>query len=118
VGELRVAARRERLTFTLNGETLMIGTALLLTTLMSTTLMAMPAAFAGDAEKPVIMIGDATMAEDGTITINLHRTSDGIFVSGRKQYVPGDPHYQEVLDHIGGLKPGETKLVPAWPDKD
>jgi len=95
----------------------MIRTALVLTMLISATLSAIPAAFAGDPAKPVVMIGDATMAEDGTITLNMRRTADGMNVSGTIKYSPRDPHYQEVLDHIGGLKPGETKLVPAWPDK-
>ena len=65
-----------------------------------------------------IYIGDATMAADGTITINLRRTADGMNVSGVVKYPVNDPHYRDVLDHIGGMKPGETKLVPAWDQTD
>jgi hypothetical protein len=74
-------------------------------------------AFAAEAQKAEpIYIGNATMAADGTITMNLRRTADGMSVSGVIKYPVGDPRYQEVLSHIGGLRPGETKLVPAWGD--
>jgi hypothetical protein len=74
---------------------------------------------AADAQKTEpVYIGDATMAADGTITINLRRTADGMNVSGVVKYPVNDPHYREVLDHIGGMKPGETKLVPAWDQTD
>jgi hypothetical protein len=67
-------------------------------------------------KKQPVIIGDATMAEDGTITVNMRRTADGIIVSGIVKYRVNDPHYREVLDHLGGMRPGETKLVPAWDD--
>ena len=65
-------------------------------------------------ERPII--GDAIMQDDGTIVVRLRRTTDGRNVSGSVSYRVSDPHYQAVLDHIGGLKPGEVKLVPAWPE--
>jgi hypothetical protein len=68
--------------------------------------------------KPPIIIGDATMTDDRTIILNLRRTGDGMHVSGIIKYPVSDPHYKEVLDHIGGISPGETKPVPGWPDKD
>jgi hypothetical protein len=72
-----------------------------------------------DAQKTEpFYIGDATMVDDGTITVNLRRTTDGRTVVGTVKYPVDDPHYREVLDHIGGMKPGETKLVPAWDDAD
>jgi hypothetical protein len=67
----------------------------------------------GRANEPVI-IGDAQMQEDGTIVVNLRRTADGLNVSGIVRYATSHPNYKEVLDHIGGMKPGEVKLVPAW----
>jgi hypothetical protein len=69
----------------------------------------------GQANERVI-IGDARMQEDGTIVVNLRRTADGINVSGVVSYPTTHPNYKEVLDHIGGMKPGEVKLVPAWDD--
>ena len=76
-----------------------------------------PTAFAQDSPKrePVI-IGDATMTEDGTNVVSLRRTADGVNVSGIVKYPVDSPHYKEVLDHIGGMRPGETRLVPAWDD--
>src|SRR5262249_36562973 len=35
---------------------------------------------------------------------------------GRITYAPSDPKYQETLRHIGGIRPGEQKPVPPWPD--
>jgi len=67
-------------------------------------------------KKEPFIIGDAVMEADGTIVINLRRTADGINISGRVKYPVNDPHYREVLDHLGGMSPGETKLVPAWDD--
>jgi hypothetical protein len=29
---------------------------------------------------------------------------------------PSDPGYAALLTHLGGLKPGEEKNAPAWPD--
>jgi len=28
---------------------------------------------------------------------------------------PGDAEYQDIIDHVGGLAAGETKLLPPWP---
>jgi hypothetical protein len=67
-------------------------------------------------KKEAIIIGDATMEADGTIVMNLRRTADGMNVSARIKYPVSDPQYREVLDHLGGMSPGETKLVPAWDD--
>jgi hypothetical protein len=62
------------------------------------------------------IIGDATMTEDRTIVVRLRRTADGINVSGIVKYRVNDPQYLEVLNHLGGMNPGDTKLVPAWDD--
>jgi hypothetical protein len=62
-------------------------------------------------------IGQATMLPDGTIHIELHiRLPPGGWADGAKDYKPGEQYYDEVLQHIGGLKPGENKLVRPWPD--
>jgi hypothetical protein len=89
----------------------MIRTAIVLATLLVTT----TAGFAEDAPKTVpVIIGDAKMMEDGTIIMNLRRTADGENVSGIVKYRTNSRDYKEVLDHLGGMRPGETKLVPAW----
>ena len=61
-------------------------------------------------------VGVATMANDRTITLQLRSDSpDGSVAEGLFTYKPGDPGYDDVLRHIGGLKPGEEKPVPPWP---
>jgi len=63
-------------------------------------------------------IGVARMRPDGTIELLLRATSQpgGPVGHGLLEYPPGHPRYQEVLRHLGGLKPGEAKNVPPWPD--
>ena len=36
---------------------------------------------------------------------------DAVFV-----YKPGDPMYEKIKEHLGGIKPGEEKPVPPWPE--
>lgn len=61
-------------------------------------------------------IGVATMSADGTITLQLRAegaggtVGDAVFV-----YKLGDKMYAEIKQHIGDIKPGETKPVPPWP---
>jgi hypothetical protein len=62
--------------------------------------------------------GVATMAPDRTIKMRFRAPLPdcGGFAEGALEYKPDTPDYQEVLRHIGGLRPGETKEVPPWPD--
>ena len=63
-------------------------------------------------------IGQATMEDDGTIVLQLRaETGDGAVGEGLFTYAPGDDEYDEVLEHLGGLKPGQSKPVPPWPDE-
>jgi hypothetical protein len=63
-------------------------------------------------------IGSATMAADGTITLNLRAEGQrGEIGDGAVTYARDNAHYQEVLKHLDGLKPGEDKCVHPWPDK-
>ena len=56
-------------------------------------------------------IGTAVMSADGTITLTL-RSPDG--AEGVLAYKKNDPQYARILSHIGGIKPGEHKPVPAF----
>jgi hypothetical protein len=57
------------------------------------------------------------MKPDGTIVLRLRSSDDaGRVAEGLISYPPGDPRYEEVLKHLGGLKPGEDKPVLPWPD--
>ena len=74
------------------------------------------AAAPGTTTQNAAGIGVATMSADGAITLQLRAegaggtVGDAVFV-----YKPGDPMYAEVKQHIGDIKPGETKPVPPWP---
>ncbi len=56
-------------------------------------------------------VGTAVMGQDGTITLNL-RSPDG--AEGVLAYHRGDPNYARILSHMGGMRPGEHKSVPAF----
>ena len=62
-------------------------------------------------------IGTASLDAEGAIVLEL-RASDGrgILGDGRVVVPAGEPRYRGVLDHLGGLAPGETKPVPPWSD--
>ena len=62
-------------------------------------------------------IGDARMDKDGVIHAWLRADlPEGGHGDRFIKIHPKDESYQEWLKHLGGLKPGETKLVPPWPD--
>jgi hypothetical protein len=61
-------------------------------------------------------IGTATMSPDGTIVLQLRAEGPGVRGEGRIVYPPTHKDYADVLKHLGGLKPGETKPVAPWPD--
>jgi hypothetical protein len=65
----------------------------------------------GKSIDPAI-IGEATMQPDGTLVLRLFRPAEATAT-----YAPADPRYREVLAHLGGMRPGETKPVPAFPDR-
>jgi hypothetical protein len=67
--------------------------------------------------KPMIQyIGTATMSDDGTIALKLVMTGGGRPADALLTYKTDSPDYQEILHHLGGMKPGETKPVTPWPD--
>lgn len=64
-------------------------------------------------------IGSATMGADGTVFLVLRAEGPdgGTLGDARFAHPPGDPQYAGILAHLGGLEPGEEKLVPPWPDE-
>ncbi len=64
------------------------------------------------------IIGTATMKPDRTIVLDLHGGPESHYALGRIEYMPNDPHYQAVLEHLGGLAPGQVKPVAPWPDEN
>lgn len=61
-------------------------------------------------------IGSATIDAAGVLTLVLESRDGGRFARGIKRYAPSDPHYAQVLAHVGPIQPGETKPVRPWPD--
>ena len=60
-------------------------------------------------------IGTATMTPDGTIVLNLRAEGDdGTVGNALLKYQKGDAQYDDVIEHVGGLTPGECKLVQPW----
>lgn len=62
-------------------------------------------------------VGSATMLQDRTIVLSLvYRFPGGGHTTPAEfRYKPGQPEYDEVLRHLGGMKPGESKGVKPWP---
>jgi hypothetical protein len=69
-----------------------------------------------EVTEPAESIGVAIMRGDGTIVLELRAEGGGAIGDGMVEYPPSDPQYQYVLDHLGGLRPGEEKPVPPFPD--
>jgi len=60
-------------------------------------------------------IGQATMEPDGTIVLRLRGEGPGcIRDDGLLRYPADHRQYRSVLDHLGGMRPGENKPVPPW----
>jgi hypothetical protein len=58
-------------------------------------------------------IGVARMLADGTLELDLRGPGGA---EARLVYPPTHAKYKETLAHLGGMKPGEEKPVPPWPD--
>jgi hypothetical protein len=65
-------------------------------------------------EKPVL--GNATIEPDGTITLHMFRTGDGRSAHANLVYGVNNAQYKYILDHIGPIKPGESKPVLPFDD--
>lgn len=59
-------------------------------------------------------IGVATMEKDGTLVLQLRAEGPDMVGDALVTYAPDHPQYQKVLEHLGGLKVGESKPVPPW----
>ncbi len=69
-----------------------------------------------ETAQTVEYIGTAKMLADGSIDLRLYTTTDGKDAHIFQALHKGDKLFDEVLSHVGGLKPGETKAVAPWPD--
>lgn len=64
---------------------------------------------------PDAPIGSATMTDDRTIVLDLRAEGPGIVGIARLTYPPSHPDYWRIFNHLGGIRPGECKLVPPFP---
>ena len=63
-------------------------------------------------------IGSAFLDEEGSIVLDLRATNGrGVVGDARLVYPRSHPKYASILEHLGGLAPGETKQVPPWPER-
>jgi hypothetical protein len=60
--------------------------------------------------------GTATMQDDGSLVLHLRLTGDGKEIDDTLTYKPTDRGYDNVLRHLGGLDPGDTKSFRPWKD--
>jgi hypothetical protein len=69
-----------------------------------------------DARPSMLYLGTAEMLDDGSIALHLRSASDGKPVGSTVTYKVTDRAYDNILRHIGGLRPGETKEFRPWKD--
>jgi len=69
------------------------------------------------AESPPEYIGTATMDEDRVITLRLRAEGPGGAVGhGMLTYAPDHAEYQRILEHLGGMEPGDERPVRPFPN--
>ena len=69
-----------------------------------------------DARPSMPYAGTAVMQDDGTLTLHLRLTSGGKAVSDTIIYKVSDRAYDNVLRHLGGMSPGDTRQFTPWKD--
>jgi hypothetical protein len=69
------------------------------------------------APSPAASVGVATMLPNGTILVGVPGPGGESRAQAVLMVEPGDSTYQPIIDHVGGLKPGETKSIPPWPSR-
>jgi hypothetical protein len=57
-------------------------------------------------------VGYARMSADGAITLHLRALRTDSVAAAELNVAPGDPHYDALKRHLGGIAPGEVKPVP------
>jgi hypothetical protein len=63
------------------------------------------------------IIGSVTMRPDRSLHMRLSSAQcDGTVVEWSFDIEPAQANYQSTIDHVGGLRPNETKPVAAWPE--
>jgi len=69
-----------------------------------------------DSEEPT-SVGMAEMERDGTLKMHLRtETGDGTIGEALLVVAPNDKRYADMVRHLGGLKPGEARAIPPFPE--
>lgn len=64
---------------------------------------------------PPTSIGSAKMLSDGTLELTLRATDGkGMVGDALLRLAPGDKDYEMWLQHLGGMKPGEEKIIAPF----
>jgi len=74
----------------------------------------LPASTDKSAQEPPI--GVAHLKENETIVLHLKGKEGDLSGEAEVEFKLGDKLYDDVFKHLGGIKKGETKLVPTWQD--
>jgi hypothetical protein len=82
--------------------------------LLATALLLCFSGAAPVPEKSLPAIGIATMQPDGSIAVRVRIGPQSDREAVLVLY-PGDSTYQRMIEHVGGLMPGESKPIPPWP---
>jgi hypothetical protein len=69
-----------------------------------------------DARPSMPYAGTAAMLDDGTISLHLRLSTDAKAINDTLVYKVSDRAYDNVLRHLGGLRPGETREFRPWKD--
>jgi len=74
--------------------------------------------FGFEMDKTPAFIGTAEMMADRSIVLKLRgQSEDGAIGDGLVVYAVESPGYGELLEHLGGLEPLQSKMVPPWPEE-
>jgi hypothetical protein len=57
-------------------------------------------------------VGMAKMSADGSIALRIRSLWYQPVAEHRVVYAPGDPQYDAIKRHLGGIAPGQSKPVP------
>ena len=55
------------------------------------------------------------MQPDGTLHMQYRSYDHGMVAEALQVVKPDAPEYKSLLEHLGGLKPGESRPIPEFP---
>ncbi len=69
------------------------------------------------AGEPEASIGTAEMMPDRSIVVMLRtQSADGMVGETRLVYPVGSIGYEELINHLDGIEPSQSRPVPLWPE--